>query len=123
MCEVFYIITISLTKVSILTFYLKVFTARTFRNQCWATMVFCVTSSIAFTLVTIFQCQPVSYAWDKTIREGKCVNFNRGAWANGAINILQDILIVALPIQEVRKLQLERKKKIGLYIMFGLGGL
>jgi hypothetical protein len=86
-------------------------------------MAFCVTSSIAFTLVTIFQCRPVSYTWDKNIKGGKCINFNGGAWANGAINILQDILIVALPIQEVRKLQLERKKKIGLYIMFGLGGL
>jgi hypothetical protein len=86
-------------------------------------MTFCVISSVAFTIVTIFQCHPLSFVWNKNLHGGKCIDFNSVTWANGAFNILQDILIVALPISEVRKLQLGLKKKIGLYIMFGLGGL
>ena len=86
-------------------------------------MIFCLTGAFAFLIVTIFQCHPLSYAWNKNIHGGKCINFNSVTWANGAINIFQDLLIIALPIPEVRNLQLERKKKIGLYIMFGLGGL
>ncbi|KAG0646944.1 hypothetical protein D0Z07_6289, partial [Hyphodiscus hymeniophilus] len=82
---------------------------------------FCVASSVAFLLVAIFQCHPLQYVWDKSIEGGRCVDFNSTTWVNGALNILQDLLIVALPISEVRKLQLERRKKIGLYIMsFGL---
>jgi hypothetical protein len=123
LCEVFYVITFSLIKISILTFYLQVFPARSFRIQCWSVMVFCLISSFTFAVVTILQCHPVSYVWNKTLKDGKCINFNSVTWVNGAINIFQDLLIIALPISEVRKLQLERKKKIGLYIMFGLGGL
>lgn len=120
-CEMFYIITISLIKVSILIFYLQVFPSRSFRIQCWSVMAFCVGSSFAFTIVTIFQCHPVSYVWDKNQSRGHCINFNSVTWANGGLNILQDVLIVALPISEVRKLQLGQKRKIGLYVMFGLG--
>jgi hypothetical protein len=123
LCEVFYVITISLIKVSILIFYLQVFPTRNFRNQCWTVLAFVVSSSFVFTVTTIFQCHPVSYVWNKNIHGGKCVNFNSVTWANGAVNILQDLLIIVLPISEVRKLQLGQKKKIGLYIMFGLGGL
>jgi hypothetical protein len=86
-------------------------------------MMFCVAGSFAFTVVSIFQCRPLSYVWNKNLHGGKCIDFNSATWANGAINILQDLIIIALPIPEVRKLQLGRKKKIGLYIMFGLGGL
>ena len=86
-------------------------------------MAFCATSGFAFTLTAIFQCHPVSFVWDKNLEGGKCVNFNSVTWVNAAFNILQDIIIVLLPVSEVRKLQLGRKKKIGLYIMFSLGGL
>lgn len=123
LCEVFYVVTISLVKVSILTFYIQVFPARSFRIQCWIVMIFCVASAIAFTIVAIFQCHPLSYVWNKNLHGGKCINFNSATWANAAINIIQDLFIVALPISEVRKLQLGQKKKIGLWIMFGLGGL
>ena len=86
-------------------------------------MAFCVVSLMTFTIVTILQCHPLSYVWNKNLKDGRCINFNSVTWANGAINIFQDLLIIALPISEVRKLQLGRQKKIGLYIMFGLGGL
>ena len=85
---------------------------------------FCALSVFAFVLVTIFQCHPVSFAWDKTSADrGKCVNYNAAAWANAGINILQDILIVALPMGELTALQLGKMKKIGIYAMFGVGGL
>lgn len=78
---------------------------------------------MAFFLTTIFQCHPISFAWNKSIPGGKCINFNAAAWTNAAFNILQDLLIIVLPISELRKLRLETKKKIELYLMFGLGGL
>jgi hypothetical protein len=86
-------------------------------------MIFCATSGFAFLIVTIFQCHPVSYVWNKDLHNGKCVNFNSATWANAGINIFQDILIVGLPISEVRGLKLGQRQKIGLYAMFGLGGL
>jgi hypothetical protein len=84
---------------------------------------YCVASTFAFLLVTIFQCRPIEYVWNKDIKGGKCVNYNAVAWANAAINIQQDLLILLLPVNALRQLQLGFKKKVGMYTMFGVGGL
>jgi len=85
-------------------------------------MVFCVASGIAFIFMIFFQCQPISHAWNRDLK-GTCINYRSVAYANGGINILQDILIVLLPVYEMRILQLSTRKKLGIYAMFGLGGL
>lgn len=74
-------------------------------------------------LVTIFQCHPIEYTWNKDIKGCYCVNYNAVAWANAAINIQQDLLIIILPVNALRSLQLGLKKRIGMYAMFGVGGL
>jgi hypothetical protein len=46
-------------------------------------------SVLVFVLVTIFQCQPVPFAWNKSFSGGgKCVDYNAAAWANAGINIV-----------------------------------
>ena len=47
---------------------------------------------------------------------------NAAAWSHAAVNILQDFLIVLLPMPEIRRLNLDTRKKISLAIVFGLGG-
>jgi hypothetical protein len=123
-CEVLYLLTIGLVKLSVIFFYLRIFPKKSFRTLCWLMIGFCTSSMLAFALVTIFQCRPISFAWDTgATREGNCIDYNAAAWANAGVNILQDILIVVLPINELRALQLGRTKKIGVYAMFGVGGL
>jgi hypothetical protein len=85
-------------------------------------MTFVVASVTTFTLATVSQCTPVRRAWQLDI-PGKCINYNAVGWANAGLNIFQDILIVILPIGELRSLQISSKKKIGLYAMFGVGSL
>ncbi len=120
--ETLYLLTIGLVKVSILFFYLRVFPKKSFRILCWLMIAFCTANMLSFVLVTIFQCHPFQFAWKRTsIREGSCVNYNAAAWANAGVNILQDILIVILPMQELRSLQLSKLKKFGVYVMFGMG--
>ena len=84
-------------------------------------IAFVAASSTAFSFVTIFQCKPVAFAWNKDIVGGRCLNFNATAWAHAGINILQDFIIISLPVREILKLQLDRKKRIGLILIFGLG--
>jgi len=117
-----YVLTIGLVKGSILFFYLRVFPKPSFRVACWATIAFCAASTVAFTLVTVFQCHPINFVWRKDLK-GKCIDYNSVAWTNAGINIVQDIIIILLPMRELRPLQLSRKKKILMYAMFGVGGL
>jgi len=109
-------------KISILSFYLNVFPRKSFRIATIFVMTFVVASVITFTMATVFQCLPVKRAWQLDIH-GKCIDYNATGWANAGLNILQDILIVILPIRELRALQISSKKKVGLYAMFSVGGL
>lgn len=122
LCEVFYVVTIALIKLSIIFFYLRIFPKRSFRTSCWLLMTFCTASAITFSVVTVFQCRPIQFVWKKDAG-GKCLNYNAATFANASVNIIQDILILFIPISEVRHLQLTRKKKIGMYAMFSVGGL
>jgi hypothetical protein len=80
-------------------------------------------SSTIISILTIFQCHPVSYFWDKNIKGGVCLNLNSLAYANTAMSMIQDVIIVVLPIPVVSKMNMDRRKKLGVSFMFGLGGL
>lgn len=115
--------TIGLVKISILLFYLRVFPVKSLRWASWAMIGYCVASTTAFGLATVFQCGPIEYVWNKDLKGGHCINYNALAWANAAVNIQQDLLIMLLPLNALRNLQLCLKKKIGMYAMFGVGSL
>jgi hypothetical protein len=75
----------------------------------WMMIGYCVASTLVFLIVTTFQCHPIEFVWNKDLKGGKCVNYNAVAWANAAINIQQDILIFLLPVNALRRLQLNLK--------------
>lgn len=120
--EIFYVITNGLVKISILLLYLQLFPGKRFRLQCWMVFAFIVAHTVTFAFATIFQCSPVQYTFDKDI-VGRCINYNAVAWAHAGLNILQDLLLIALPLPELRGLRLTLKRKMGLVTLFGLWGL
>jgi len=77
--------------------------------------------TIIFTLLIIFQCSPVAFGWDKTIHGGKCLNLKALAYAGAAFASAHDVLTLALPINELRHLNLSLTKKFGIIIMFIFG--
>ncbi|KAK4115452.1 hypothetical protein N656DRAFT_694574, partial [Canariomyces notabilis] len=84
-------------------------------------VVFCQAGANVF--ACIFQCSPISAAYDITIPDDqkRCVNINAFYLANAAVNILTDLLTYTLPIPLVLKLQVPKRQKISLAVIFGLG--
>ena len=80
---------------------------------------------VGFVFAFIFQCKPVSLAWNgwDGQHKGKCVDVNAIGWAAAAFNIILDIATIVLPLPRIAKLQLSRDKKIPLFIVFLLGSL
>lgn len=60
--------------------------------------------------------------WDG-VADGKCLNFDLGAVIHAIINILLDVAIFALPLTQLWGLNLSRKKKIHVMLMFSVGFL
>ena len=72
---------------------------------------------LAYAQTTVFQCTPVSYEWNKLI-PGTCVNVPDFYRSYSPQNIVTDLLILALPIPTVWKLNASWPKKLGLTFIF-----
>ncbi|KAI0509540.1 hypothetical protein F5B22DRAFT_616708 [Xylaria bambusicola] len=117
--ELYYAIDVTLIKLSILTLYLRLFNVnRHFKNACYAMMVFVLAWGIAVLFTTIFQCQPVTAAWDKTIPDFKCFSLSAFVIGSNVPNILADAVIIALPLPLLWSLKLSTTRKLGLIALF-----
>jgi hypothetical protein len=110
-------------KLSFLFFYLRIFTPTRLENWVRLIIAIQVAASLAFTFATIFQCTPISYAWNNWDGESKghCVNISAATWSLAIFTIVLDITVLILPIPELRRLIMNRTKKIYVMLMFGLG--
>lgn len=84
--------------------------------------------SIAFSIVPIFACRPISAFWDqvdfdKLARGYKwtCINEGAEVVANGIISTVQDLVVAFLPTILCWNLQIPLRQKIALYSIFALG--
>ncbi|KAH8787231.1 hypothetical protein BGZ57DRAFT_134326 [Hyaloscypha finlandica] len=118
--QIFYALIQNIAKFSILFLYLRIFPTPQFRLAVKLSMVVIVCHTIAFTIGIGMQCLPVDSLWDLTIH-GKCIDLNVFAISGAALSIFYDIVIMLLPISELKGLNLTLNKRIALCFMFALG--
>ena len=111
-----------LLKTSMCLLYIEIFRLKSFRIAAY--IVIAVSNAFAATVVlaTTFICSPIPFSWDPTIT-GTCGNRNALWLAIGVLNIVTDVLVLALPMPMLWRLQIPQKKKIALSLIFGLGFL
>ncbi|UPX11262.1 uncharacterized protein EKO05_0001876 [Ascochyta rabiei] len=121
--EILYFFQVTLLKLTLLFFFLKIFPRTIVRNLLKGTVAFTILYGLAFVIVAIFQCRPINHYWDNWDLEhdGKCINDNALAWSNAIISIVLDVWMLVLPLYEVFRLQLSWRKKISVAIMFLVG--
>lgn len=78
---------------------------------------------IAVLAVTIFNCHPIRFFWDKSIPGGRCLDGKIQTWCLAATSISTDIVLWIVPIPWLWGLHMNWPKKIGLMLTFALGGL
>ncbi|KPM35507.1 hypothetical protein AK830_g11072 [Neonectria ditissima] len=120
--ELMYFAQVSLLKMSLLFFYLRIFPGPA-QKLLWGTVGFNAVYGVAFVFLAAFQCTPVSYFWTNWDgeHEGKCLNTNGIGWANSAVSIALDVWMLAIPLWRLHSLKLHWKKKIGVAAMFVVG--
>lgn len=123
--EILYFAVLTVLKVSILFFYLRIFPDAKVRRVLWTTQALNGLSGLAFIIAAIFQCSPISYFWTNWDgeHEGKCINIHALVWANAIASIVFDICILAIPLSQLHKLNLHWKRKVGVALMFIVGTL
>ncbi|KAH7155938.1 hypothetical protein EDB81DRAFT_840170 [Dactylonectria macrodidyma] len=118
-----YLAVLTFLKISLLLFYLRIFPTRSVRRILWGTVILNAAVGIAFFLAFAFQCHPVSYFWYQWDgeHEGQCTDSNVTVWTHAALGITIDIWMLAVPLSQLRSLNLDWKKKVGVGIMFCVG--
>jgi hypothetical protein len=78
---------------------------------------------LAVTIATLLNCRPLKYSWIGLSWEQYCFNYNIFWMVTGVLEVVIDIIILALPVRMVLRLQLSRKRRFSIMLVFLLGGL
>ncbi|KAF2762872.1 hypothetical protein EJ05DRAFT_530043 [Pseudovirgaria hyperparasitica] len=118
-----YFVQIAMQKLSLIFFYLRIFPSQGVQRLLWTSIMFCTVWGLAYFLTAIFQCQPISHFWDgwDGLHKGKCINTTPLATSHGVMSIALDLWILGIPLWQLRTLNINWKKKIGVGIMFCVG--
>lgn len=107
-------------KISLVLFYLEIFKTPTFRMTAYIFLVYLIVNSLVIFFIAICACKPIHSFWNRDIK-GQCINIQAAAYANSASAIVQDIILLILPLVFIRKLQMKRYRKIAVGFMFVIG--
>ena len=73
-------------------------------------------------MAILLQCVPVNSVWNVSVK-GKCINSSVVVFVGAGISILHDVVIILLPVPELKGLPLSLRKRLAVIFMFALGSL
>ena len=76
---------------------------------------------IAIVLAECLICHPISYRWDNTAKGGYCGDERSLSLYIAIVNLIQDMIVVVLPMRVLWRLQMATHRKAALSCIFGLG--
>lgn len=115
-----YGIAIASVKCSYLFFYLRIFPHAALQRMAYICMAIVLAWWVGNVLQIFLMCRPFAKNWNNAL-PGRCGNRPIGFTIIGALNMVTDVIIILLPLPWVRRLQMPRRAKLGLYLMFGIG--
>ncbi|KAK7936586.1 uncharacterized protein PG986_015024 [Apiospora aurea] len=123
-----YATAVTVTRVSILLLYHRLFDTNTTSNMVyiWQTR-FAIGLTAAYPLVMYIvmsvACRPMSFYWTQYLGQGKgvCIDVLNFYLAFGVLNLINDVVILALPIPTIAKLHMDWKKKLSIMGIMLLG--
>ncbi|KAH7088530.1 hypothetical protein FB567DRAFT_341088 [Paraphoma chrysanthemicola] len=116
-----YTAVLGMIKVSIVLFYIEIFhTAPNFKKIAYVVLAFIVVNTVILMLLTVFNCSPVASFYNQDIK-GKCRSIQALSYASSACSIVQDLVLLVLPLFWIRRLQMRLYRKIAVGFMFAIG--
>jgi hypothetical protein len=121
---IFYQLCLLLTKLSVLSFYLRMFSSRpTERRLAIITIVIVILYGIPLFFISILQCQPSSATTFFSHQSGipKCFSFNPLLITSASLHTATDAWLIILVIPCIAALALPRGQKVALATVLSLG--
>ncbi len=119
--QIFYMLSLACTKISILVLYLRILTYHYARWFTWSILVLTVVYNIVGFCIQLTSCIPVRKLWEPALY-GKCHPIAL-AWAFIGFHVGTDFLVFALPIPIIVTMTMPIRQKLLLIALFSLGFL
>lgn len=127
-----YLVIVSITKISILLFYYRLFgtpgTRQVFKKLLKITQALVVLWFVASIIPGTFRCHQIDDMWNPIIVSSPderqyCISNSAYYISTSAFNVALDIWILVLPLSIIWTLRVSGRRKIGLSAIFLLGSL
>jgi len=119
-----FVLASSFAKLSILVSYLRIAPEKSwFRRLVWVTFGVVLTAMIVFFIALWTQCFPISSYWNLFASSRDCIPEGPPLITQTVINVVTDFIIYVLPMPTLFHLTLPTSQRIGLMILFGVGGV
>ncbi|KAL4956114.1 hypothetical protein BDW69DRAFT_181913 [Aspergillus filifer] len=119
---IYFYFSVSISKLAILFFYLRIFTTQTFKKVTYGLIALCSAYAIAVIFQSAFDCSPPSYFWTRFdgVSQGTCLPY-AAFKVMPPINIALDVVVMVLPLPLLLRLNLPWAKKLRVISMFSVG--
>ncbi|KAI1803193.1 hypothetical protein F4811DRAFT_572267 [Daldinia bambusicola] len=118
--EALYLFSMCFTKLSAISFYMKIFIHKWFRIICRVTGFIIALLYIAVLVETFTLSELAAQIWGKETF-GIVVNSRKVDIGTAVFNVLSNVVVLLLPIKPIWELKMRTKVKINLTIIFSLG--
>lgn len=121
--EFMYGLLVPLAKTPIFLLYLRLFRVhRWFRITTYVLIAYVWAWGISETMVSVVQCRPIAYQWNKTI-EGSCIDqLTYYRWVR-VPNAIHDVVMLVMPAPVVWRLKIDIRRKVALTSVFLIGSM
>ncbi|KAJ5193531.1 hypothetical protein N7449_009673 [Penicillium cf. viridicatum] len=124
--QLFYVLTCVVAKLSIIIALLRITISRVHAYILYAAMALATAIGIIFFLLTMFQCSPVDYFWNRAQpnAHGSCINKTPligVAYLYSVGAAITDLTIGLLPVALIWNLRMNRGTKIAIVVVLGIG--
>lgn len=110
-----YIVLSLAVRLTFLFFYYRIFSHQgTVRYVLIGSIIVLSALNLGIFFATLFNCNPRERSWNQTV-PGKCINPKILPWLSGASSALGDIFVLLLPLPVLWGLNMDFKKKVGVF--------
>ncbi|EUC45546.1 hypothetical protein COCMIDRAFT_95210 [Bipolaris oryzae ATCC 44560] len=122
--QTLFVLASSTIKMSILVSYFRIAPEKSvFRKLVWATFALVFAAFVVFLVALWVQCIPISSYWKLNADHRDCIPEGPPLVVQSVLNVVTDFMIYALPIPTLFSLSLPWSQRIGLIVLFSVGGL
>lgn len=125
-CYIWYCLTMIASKISIGIFLLRLTVKKIHHWIIYLCLLLTVVTGLVFFFVTLLQCSPIYYFWIRVDVNAKGTCIDTGiivalTYLYSALNVICDFTFALLPVYLIMGLQMDKKTKIALIPILGMG--